>query len=332
MTSGHFLVTGASGFVGKRLVERLLRRGDRVCAVGRREGWAREWRARNDAGLRVFRGDLSDGEFVGRLWREAGSFDGVFHFAAQIPSDLRGEPNEHPLERYVRSNVLATATVLDAASGPARLPLVYSSTISVYGHIDRLPIDEDHPTCPSDRYGVTKLHGEECVRFAAGQGEIRASILRFPGMIGIGNNYGAIHLYTSQILQGDPVSVYGNGAPRKDYIAVDDVVEASLLAMDRTGGFQCEAFNIGGSEPGMSPPTLREVAQMVVEAHGSGTVITNDRKPAEPVHMYFDNLKAHRMLGYSPRLLEDRVREYVHARRVAGARTVHPTSQRLGGR
>lgn len=312
-----FLVTGASGFVGRRLVDQLLALGHTVAAIGRRESWVRETTDRRDRRLRRFRGDIADAAFVRSVWDEAGPFDGVFHFAAQIPAEIKGDPVEYDSARYLHCNVTGTATLLHAAAQAAGLPFVYASSISVYGRVDRLPIEEDAPVCPADWYGLSKLQGEEWVELAARTGQVRGAILRFPGMIGIGNNYGAVHLYTSRCLSGEPVSVYGDGKPQKDYIAVEDVVEASVRAMDRARGFSLEVFNIGGCQPGVPPPPLREVAQMVVDALGAGEVTVNDRHPAEPVHMYFSNLKARRLLGFRPGPLAARIGAYVADRKAA---------------
>ncbi len=312
-----YLVTGASGFVGSRLVERLLSMGHRVAAVGRRLSWAEQAAARSDQKLMVFRGDLGDAAFVESIWEQAGPFDGVFHYAAQIPADIKGLSRDYDLAQYVQCNVLGTAAILDAASRQNKTRLVYASSISLFGKVERLPIPEDHPACPADPYGLSKFQGEELVRLAASAGAVYAVSLRFPGMIGIGNDYGAVHLYTTLCLSSQPINVYGNGKPRKDYIAVEDVVEASVLAMAQAGRFQFEVFNVGGCEPGVPPPPLAEIARWVAQAYGEGQVITNDRKPAEPVDMYFDNLKPNRLLGYSPRPLCDRIQEYVLERKTS---------------
>lgn len=310
-----YLVTGASGFVGSRLVNRLLKVGHSITAVGRRTKWVEAMMPRSSQQLTIFSGDLENKAFVESVWRTAAPFDGVFHFAAQIPADIKGVSPDYGIADYVKSNVTATATLLDSVSQQGKIPFVYASTISVFGHVYRLPIDEDHPTCPSDSYGLTKLMGEECVKLAASTNRIHASILRFPGMIGIGNDYGAVHFFTSLCIANKPVNVYGNGLPQKDYIGVEDVVEASILAMGKALESQCEVFNVGGCQPGFPPPNLLQVAQIVADAWGGAQVTTNDRNPAEPVHAYFSNIKPSRLLGYIPPLLESRIREYVAQRK-----------------
>lgn len=316
------LVTGASGFVGRPLVDRLLSLGYRVVAVGRRADWHHNMTAQNRENLSLFRGDLADPGFVERVAREAGPFDAVFHYAAQIPAEIKGDPQEYTDAQYIRSNVEATAVLLSVVSGARRVPFIYASSISLFGRVDRLPLEEDHPPCPSDSYGLSKLQGEEWVRLAATAGRIRGVSLRFPGMIGVGNDYGAVHLYTSLCLKGQPISVYGDGRPQKDYIAVGDVVEASVRALPYAREAEWDVFNIGGCQPGIAPPSLYEVARMVADSHGRGDVTTNDRQPAAPVNMYFSNQKAQRLLGYAPRQLSDRIREYVGQRGVAEQRRV----------
>jgi UDP-glucose 4-epimerase len=314
---GHLLLTGASGFVGRPLLERLLSLGHRVVAVGRRSEWHRNMAARNNSNLLPLQGDLADRRFAERIWSEAGPFDGVFHYAAQIPAEIKGGSDEYDDASYIRNNVEATAILLSAVSRQAPIPFVYASSISLFGNVNALPIDEDHPACPTDSYGLSKYQGEEWVRLTAASGRIHGVSLRFPGMIGVGNDYGAVHLYASLCLAGQPISVYGDGRPQKDYIAVDDVVEASVLAMGWAPSARFEVFNVGGCQPGTPPPSLYEVAMMVADAHGGGDVSTNGRQPAAPVNMYFSNLKASRLLGYAPRPLGDRIREYVGERATA---------------
>lgn len=309
-----YLVTGASGFVGRPLVERLLDDGHQVVAVGRREAWAREVTARARPGLTVIRGDLLDDGFIDRVWKEAAPFDGIFHYAAQIPAEIKGEPGEYDEARYTRNNVEATALLLGACRRHPPIPFVYASSISLFGRVDRLPIEEDHPPCPGDAYGLSKLQGEEWVRLFAAAGIVKGVSVRFPGMIGIGNDYGAVHLYTTLCMNRQTISVYGHGQPRKDYIAVGDVVEGSVRAMAKAGGFSWEIFNIGGCQPGVVPAPLVDLARIVSEAGGGAPVETNDRTPAAPVDMYFSNVKANRMLGYAPQPLSERVRDYVTQR------------------
>gem|GEM_PF-974346 len=323
----HYLLTGASGFVGRHLLDRLLAAGHRVAAVARRADWIAAASARPEClrkgdappALTLFQGDLADPGFVERIWEKEGSFDAVLHFAAMIPADIKGVAEEFTYAQYIHNNVTATATLLDTMiRRRQRPPFIYASSISVFGRVDRLPLTEDHPTCPADIYGLSKLQGEEVIRLAAASGAVRAVVLRYPGMIGIGNDYGAVHFFITRVMAGQPISVYGHGRPRKDYIAVEDVAEAALRALEHADKFDFEIFHIGGCAPGVPPAPLVEVARWVAEACGGGKVETNDRPPAQPENMYFDNVKAHNLLGYTPVPLADRVRKYVALRKASG--------------
>lgn len=323
----HYLLTGASGFVGCRLLELLLKAGHSVAAVARNPAWISsasafpQARRKGDrpAPLTILQGDLGDPSFVERIWNEAAPFDGIFHFAAMIPAEIKGIPGEFTSAQYIHNNVTTTAVLLDTIrKRGARVPFLYASSISVFGKADYLPIMEDHPPSPADMYGLSKLQGEEVLRLAAAGASVHGVVLRYPGMIGIGNDYGAVHYYVSRLLAGEHISVYGGGRPQKDYIAVEDVAAAAELAMHHARRFDYEIFHVGGCTPGLPPPSLVEVARLAAQAFGTGTVETNDRQPAQPVNMYFDNVKAHALLGFTPRPLAERIRDYVAQRKSAG--------------
>jgi UDP-glucose 4-epimerase len=243
--------------------------------------------------------DLVDCEEVLRHASLLRSAKAVIHLAGRIPQSA-----DEPLELHLAANLRTTENVL-AALCDSETPLVFSSTMYVFGLApDRLPVGEDQLPRPTTPYGLTKLAAEYAVERMARKGRVRAIVLRYPGIFGVGSDV-AIHLYTSKALADETVSVYGGGRTIRDYVHVDDVVEANLLAAEAAPRVGWGLYHIGSGES----LTLLQIARLAVEAVGKGCVETNDR-PA-PFDFTFDILQARKSLGYAPQPLKDRIGQYV---------------------
>ncbi len=303
----NYLVTGALGFAGSKLVKKLLCLDFNIIGVDIKEEYSAKYK-----NYKYYKGDLRDLNFVDFLFKKCGPFDGIFHFAVQKSDDNFLEQDLRNINEMFGNNVISTYNLLAKASARRKIKFIYASSISVYGEVKYLPVDEEHPLIPKDFYGFTKYLGEECVKYGSKMGYVQGIILRYPGMFGIGSNYGAIYLYTSKCLRNETVEVYGGGKPRKDYIFVEDVAESALLAMRSEIKEDFDIFNISGLDPdNLPPPTLKEIAEMVIKNFDKGKLIINDNKPAEPVNIYFDGSKAKKILGYKPTPIELSIKKYV---------------------
>jgi len=240
----RLLVTGAAGFVGSHLTDRLLARGDSVTgfdnlSTGRRRFLEEALRSPR---FTLVEGDTLDAAALARAMRGC---DAVVHLAAN--ADVRFG-TEHP-RKDLEQNTIATFNVLEAARTCGVKRFAFASTGSVYGEPAVFPTPEDAPfPVQTSLYGASKLAGEGMLQaYAEGFG-LKAVIFRFVSIVGERYRHGHV-LDFVRSLRRDPgtLTVLGNGKQRKSYLYVQDCVSAMLLAMDRSVA-PVEVFNLGTDE------------------------------------------------------------------------------------
>jgi UDP-glucose 4-epimerase len=247
----QLLVTGGAGYIGSIVAGHLLQDGHEVVVFDNLRQGHRE-AVPSDARLVV--GDLLDREAVEGVVREG--FDGVLHFAALA---LVGESVSHP-ERYYRTNVAGTLNLLEAMVGARVGRLVFSSTCAVYGQPDEVPITEDAPPRPLNAYGASKLAvdtmiGDFCTAHGLG-----AVSLRYFNVAGASGKLGEDHHPETHLIPNilraalginERVEIFGTDYPTpdgtaiRDYIHIDDLAGAHLLALSRTRPGEHRIFNLG---------------------------------------------------------------------------------------
>lgn len=292
----RYYVTGDRGFVGSHLRRRLLALGHLVVGIDRVPP------ALDCAveGYEPVTAELSDRRAVSELFRSGEMPAALFHLAARLSAT-----DDDPLQPHLEANLRTAENLLEAIDG-RQIALIASSTMSVYGlPPDRIPVGEDDIPRPCEAYGLSKLAAECAVERMARAGRVNAVVLRYAGIFGSGYNYGALHLYVSKALRGETISVYGRGAIIRDYVHVDDIVSANILAAGAARRLGWGLFHIGGGEPS----TLVAIARMVADACGGGAVETNDRPGT--FDFGFDISRARTHLGYAPQPLQERIAQYV---------------------
>ncbi len=240
----RYIVTGAAGFIGSNLVDRLLADGHDVIgydnfSTGQRrflEGAARSSR------FTLVEGDLLDRERLTRAFRD-GEF--VFHLAAN--ADVRFG-TDRP-ERDLEQNTIATFNVLEAMRATGVRRLAFSSTGSVYGEPSVFPTPEDAPfPVQTSLYGASKLAGEGLIAAYCEGFRFDACIFRFVSILGERYSHGHVFdFYRS--LRADPglLRVLGNGRQRKSYLYVQDCIDAMMTAVEKsTSGVSI--YNLGTDE------------------------------------------------------------------------------------
>ncbi|HEY8208310.1 MAG TPA: NAD-dependent epimerase/dehydratase family protein [Myxococcaceae bacterium] len=242
----RFLVTGAAGFIGSNLVDRLLLEGHEVVGVDNLSTGSRRFLERA-AGFKTFRleqRDLTDPAALDGLLSEG--TDHVFHFAAN--ADVR-DGLKHP-RRDLEQNTLVVSNVLEAMRRASAKALTFSSTGSVYGEAPVIPTPE---TCPfpiqTSLYGASKLAGEALISaYCEGYG-FRANVLRFVSILGERYSHGHVFDFV-RALQKDPsqIRVLGNGKQRKSYLYVGDCVNAILHLSRLPWEAPARVFNLGTPE------------------------------------------------------------------------------------
>ena len=259
------LITGGAGFVGVNLAERLRQRGDQVLLV---DNLSRGRRANlgalaADAGVRFAVADCADRDALLLAVASAGlegRIETVWHLAAN--SDIAAGGAD--LRVDVRDTFLTTTGVLETMRALGLKSLNFASSSAVYGDLDGRAVTEgDGPLEPISNYGAMKLASEAQIRAACETFLDRANVFRFPNVVGVPATHGVILDFVRK-LSADPrrLPVLGDGAQKKPYLHVRDLVEAMLFLEARLGdGFN--VVNIGPDDEGI---TVREIAEMTAAA------------------------------------------------------------------
>jgi len=292
------VVTGAAGFVGSHLVQRLLAQGRSVVGVDcfddyynrtSKEGNLAE--ARRDPNFRLVEQDLLG--FDPSTVLEPGCR--VFHLAAQ--PGVRGSWGAN-FERYLRNNVLATQRLLEATVRVRPQRFVYASSSSIYGEQPTGPTSETATPNPVSPYGVTKLAGEHLARLYAQAYGLSVVSLRFFTVYGPGQRPDmAFHRFIEAIRAGKPITLYGDGRQTRDFTFVDDIVDG-ILSAGQTEAVE-GAFNLGGGTPAPLTEVLRILGDLAGHPIESRP---GEAPPGDPRTTWADTRRARELLGFRPRV------------------------------
>jgi UDP-glucuronate 4-epimerase len=290
-------VTGCAGFIGSHLTESLLADGYDVVGVdcfnsnyGRQHKLRNLDRAKQWDDFEFLPLDLARGELHGLLEE----CDLTFHLAAE--PGVRSSWGSR-FEAYLRNNVLAIQHMLDAAKGQPEKRFVYASSSSIYGPAERLPTPEDTTPEPMSPYGVTKLGGEHlCGLYRANHG-VETVCLRYFTVYGPRQRPDmALHRFCRAAIDGEGVTVFGDGEQTRDFTFVGDVVDATRAAAtapDAIGG----TYNIGGG----SQLSVNRAVDMVSELAGRQLVADHvERAHGDVRDTGADTSRARQDLGFQP--------------------------------
>ncbi len=293
--SGKALVTGAAGFIGSHLCERLISDGWSVTGIDSFTDYYDPRRKRMHisglAGSKSFsliEEDLNSCDLAANL--EGASC--VFHLAAQ--AGVRRSWGAE-FSHYIDSNILATQKLLEAMKD-SEIPLVYSSSSSVYGDTRDLPMREDHITSPVSPYGATKLSAEHLCELYRVNFGLRYVALRYFTVYGPRQRPDmAFSRFIKAALGGGEIEIYGDGKQTRDFTFVYDAVEANMLASRYEG--DGNIFNIGGG----SRSSVLEVIEIIRrETGGDPPIRFMERARGDVLDTWADTTKAAGELGFSP--------------------------------
>ena len=288
-THMNFAVTGGAGFIGSHLVHRLVSEGYSVTII---DDFSRGKLTNLDCireKIRMEKMDICDRDRLDDVLQDA---DGIFHQAAlgSVPESWKNP------DTYQRVNVDGTENVFRTASRH-HIKVVYASSASVYGDIQRIPITEDFERKPISPYGRTKL---DCETMAERYMEKGSQIvgLRYFNVFGAGQNpdyAGVITHFLNRLNAGEPPIIFGDGSQIRDFTFVGDVVGANLAAMaGNVGGF----FNIGGGRS----TSIADLARMMTRLSGRHVKpMYEDPRPGDAKISTADISKSARLLGWSPK-------------------------------
>jgi UDP-glucose 4-epimerase len=292
----RLLVTGGAGFIGRALSNRLAREGHEVRALD--DLSAGDESALDEAVL-FTRGDVND---VPKLWTLLQDVDCVFHLAARVsvPQSVL-----YPRD-YNGVNVGGTVSVMEAMRDAGVKRVVLASSGSVYGEQMVQPVSEAVAPNPDSPYAVSKLAAEHYVHTIGKLWGIETVCLRIFNAYGPGQQLPASHWpvvsrFLSQILGGGSVVVYGNGEQTRDYVYIDDVVDAVVLAATAEGVSRL-TLNVGSGVE----TSVNELIALVERATGQRAhVLHNVQEQGGVSRLCADISLAKQRLGYRPSLTLD---------------------------
>jgi UDP-glucose 4-epimerase len=297
----NVLVTGGAGFIGSHLATRLLSLGHRVIvidneATGRREDVP--------AGAELVRGDVSRIADLEPLF--AGGLDAVLHVAGQV-SLIRSFTD--PVVD-LRTNVEGTLNVLRLCLAHKVPRLLYASSMTVYGRDGALPTPEDTPCAPISYYGITKYAAERYVHMTAERSDLEFDLhvtsFRMYNVYGprqaLDNPYqGVLGIFLGNLLRDEPITIFGDGHQSRDFIYIDDVVDAWVGALDNAASYG-QVINLGSGQQ----LSINALADYVLGAFGHSRddwpVRHASARPGEQRQVEAEVARARAVLGWKPRV------------------------------
>jgi UDP-glucose 4-epimerase len=297
------LVTGGAGYIGSVVARQLVEAGHETVVL---DNLSKGHKRAVPEDIRFVEADLLNVERVSEVL--AGSFDGVLHFAA---FSLVGESVEEP-ERYYRNNVCGTLHLLEAMREADVSRLVFSSTAAVYGEPEEVPIPETSPTLPTNPYGGSKLAVDQMIRAVAEARGLAATSLRYFNVAGASGRFGEDHHPETHLIplvlqaasgQRDSVKIFGTDYPTRDgtavrdYIHVEDLGRAHLLALEAAEPGEHRVYNLGNGA-GFSVREVIEAARRVTDRPIKA--VESPRRSGDPAVLVASSDKIRGELGWKP--------------------------------
>jgi UDP-glucuronate 4-epimerase len=292
--SSTVLVTGAAGFIGSRLVERLLEYGYTVVGIDSFTDYydpalkrANIAAALRDSRFRLVEADLATCDFEGLL----AGIDAVCHLAGQ--PGVRASWGSG-FESYLQRNVLASQRLLEALTR-RRVPTVMASSSSVYGGASGAALTEAAPLQPVSPYGMTKAAVEQLVDVYRRDHGLPIVMLRYFTVFGPRQRPDmAFQRFIAAAMSGSPITLFGSGEQSRDFTFVDDAVSATIAAI----GAPSLVYNVGCG----SPATANDVLSWLSELTGRELeVVRQPPARGDVLHTWSDSTRARAELGWCPR-------------------------------
>ncbi len=298
------LVTGGAGYIGSTVAQQLLDAGHAVTVL---DNLSSGHRAAAPPGATFVRGETLDRAALDGVLQDAG-FDAILHFAAFIEA---GESMREP-GRFFRNNVTGSLQLIDAAVAHGVGRFVFSSTAGVYASKDG-PLLEDDPVGPASVYGATKLMVEQALEWYHRIHGLRVAVLRYFNAAGASGERGEAHRPETHLIplvlqvalgQRQQIAIFGDDYPTpdgtcvRDYIHIDDLATAHVLALEGLAGSPFLRFNLGNGA-GYSVREVIEVARRVT-GHSIPAAV-QPRRAGDPAILIASSDKVQAGLGWRPR-------------------------------
>jgi UDP-glucose 4-epimerase len=286
------LVTGGAGFIGSHVADALVERGHSVTILDDLSGGTPDNLPERAA---FVRGSITDADLVNRLFADS-SFDYVYHLAAYAAEGL-----SHFIKRFnYTNNVIGSVTLINAAINTGVKGFVFSSSIAVYGSVRELPMTEATLPSPEDSYGIAKHAVEQELRICREMFGLKYIIFRPHNVYGprqnIADRYrNVVGIFMNQILQGRPMTIFGDGTQTRAFTYIDDVAPVMAEAVDADHAWD-DVFNVGAD----ATWSLNELAGRVAKAMGVELRMEHLPARAEVAHAHSAHDKMRRVFGDRP--------------------------------
>lgn len=302
------LVTGGAGYIGSTVAAELIAQGMEVVVLDSLEKGHAE---AVPAGARFIQGDLRSDAALAAAFAQ-GAYDAVMHFAAYIEA---GESMRDPA-RFFSNNTSNTIRLAEAAVRQGVGRFIFSSTAAVYGDPVECPMDETHPTRPTSAYGQAKLLADQALDWVAALQGLPCISLRYFNAAGAGPVLGEDHrpethliplLLEAALGQRDGIQLHGDDYPTpdgtciRDYIHIQDLAQAHLLALKAEFPKPRQVFNLGNGKGFSNREVIAAVAAVTAR---DIPVRVGPRRPGDPARLVAGSGLIRRELGWAPRFSE----------------------------
>ncbi len=286
--SSQILVTGAAGFIGSHVCKHLLKQGHQVVGLDDLSGGFRDY---VPPGVKFVEGSVADAPLVQKLFTQH-QFEHVFHLAAYAAEGL-----SHFIKHFnYTNNLLGSVNLINASVNHDVKCFVFTSSIAVYGK-NQLPMTEDAVPQPEDPYGIAKYAVELDLKEAHEMFGLNHVVFRPHNVYGefqnIGDRYrNVIGIFMNQIMQGQPMTIFGDGRQTRAFSYIDDVAPVIAASIARPESYN-QVFNVGADKP----YSVNELATVVAGAMGAKSDIKHLDARNEVVHAYSAHAKVQKYFG-----------------------------------
>lgn len=283
------IVTGGAGFIGSHVAEQLIKRGLKVTVLDDLSGG---FNNNVPEGANFIEGSINDIPLINSLF-DSERFDYVFHLAAYAAEGL-----SHFIKRFnYNNNLIGSINLIDASVNYGVKCFVFTSSIAVYGTSPELPMTEAMTAHPEDSYGIAKLAVEQELRVCKEMFDLNYIIFRPHNVYGERQNVGdkyrnVVGIFMNQILQGKPMTVFGDGTQTRAFSYIGDVAPLIAESVDVPEAYN-QIFNVGADQP----YSVNELAIRVAQAMGVTPNIIHMPPRNEVMDAYSSHEKVRRVFG-----------------------------------
>lgn len=286
------LVTGGAGFIGSHIVDHLIARGDQVVVIDNLST-GKENQVHQSA--QFYQVDLTDGQKLQTIFNKEKP-EVLIHQAAQTSVQISVEQPAFD----ATTNIIGTVNLLEACRLSGVKKVVFASSAAVYGDPTYVPIDEAHPVQPLSGYGIGKYTAEQYLYAYKNLYGLEYTVLRYANVYGIRQDPrgegGVISIFIDKVIQGQQMTIFGDGEQTRDYVYVDDIARANLAAISAGDG---EFINIGTGVK----TSLNELVDLLAKI--AGKKVTKqylEERSGDIRHSSFICGKSKQVLGWEPQV------------------------------